>query len=83
MDVTLIEGWLAHRAYRSPCATERYYCQFGLNPDYVETLTRSGLAISGIDQDGEVRIVELPATSSSWGRCLCRRPPAHPARRTP
>jgi CTP synthase (UTP-ammonia lyase) len=60
MDVRLIEGSLAHRAYRSAGATERYYCQFGLNPDYIGTLTRNGLAISGVDQDGEVRVVELP-----------------------
>jgi len=60
MDVRLIEGSLAQRAYGSVSATERYYCQFGLNPDYTEALTSSGLAIGGVDQDGEVRIVELP-----------------------
>jgi len=60
MDVTLIEGSLAHRAYGSASATERYYCRFGLNPDYLEALTSSGLAVSGVDQDGEVRVVELP-----------------------
>jgi CTP synthase (UTP-ammonia lyase) len=60
MGVSLVQGSVAHQAYRSPSTTERYYCQFGLNPEYLQTLTRSGLAVSGIDQDGEVRIVELP-----------------------
>jgi CTP synthase (UTP-ammonia lyase) len=60
MDVSLLDGSLARRAYGGPGATERYYCQFGLDPDYLETLTRNGLAIGGTDQDGEVRIVELP-----------------------
>jgi CTP synthase (UTP-ammonia lyase) len=60
MDVTLVEGSAAHRAYQARSATERYYCRFGLNPDYVEPLVRGGLVISGIDQDGEARIVELP-----------------------
>ncbi|HZD73930.1 MAG TPA: hypothetical protein VE776_08630 [Actinomycetota bacterium] len=60
MDVSLVEGSVAHRAYGRGSATERYYCQFGLNPAYLDTLTGSGLAVSGVDQDGEVRIVELP-----------------------
>jgi CTP synthase (UTP-ammonia lyase) len=60
MDVTLVEGSLAHRAYGAAGATERYYCQFGLNPEYLGALTASGLAVSGVDQDGEIRIVELP-----------------------
>jgi CTP synthase (UTP-ammonia lyase) len=60
MDVTLIEGSLAQRAYGTSSATERYYCQFGLNPEYRGTLTDHGLVVSGTDQDGEVRIVELP-----------------------
>ena len=60
MDVTLVEGSGAHQAYRASSATERYYCRFGLNPEYVQALTRSGLVISGTDQDGEPRIMELP-----------------------
>jgi CTP synthase (UTP-ammonia lyase) len=60
MDVTLIEATLAQRAYGTTSATERYYCQFGLNPEYRGTLSDHGLAVSGTDQDGEVRVVELP-----------------------
>jgi CTP synthase (UTP-ammonia lyase) len=60
MDVTLTEGTAAHRAYGTTRATERYYCRFGLNPDFIPTLTRSGLAISGTDADGEPRVIELP-----------------------
>jgi CTP synthase (UTP-ammonia lyase) len=60
MDVTLVEGSAAHRAYGATSATERYYCRFGLNPHYAEPLIRGGLVLSGTDQDGEARIVELP-----------------------
>jgi hypothetical protein len=61
MDVTLVEGSAAQRAYGATSATERYYCRFGLNPHYVEPPIRGGLVISGTDQDGEARIVELPS----------------------
>lgn len=60
MEVDLVEGSAARRAYGAAATTERYYCRFGLNPAYVEPLVRGGLAISGTDQDGEARIVELP-----------------------
>jgi CTP synthase (UTP-ammonia lyase) len=59
MDVTLVEGSVARRAYGASGTTERYYCRFGLNPAYVEALTRGGLVTSGTDQDGEARVVEL------------------------
>jgi CTP synthase (UTP-ammonia lyase) len=60
MDVTVLEGSLARRSYGAGGATERYYCNFGLNPEYTDVLTSGGLRVSGVDQDGEVRIVELP-----------------------
>jgi CTP synthase (UTP-ammonia lyase) len=59
MDVTLAEGSLARRAYGTARTTERYYCQFGLNPEYRGTLAGHGLEVSGTDQDGEVRVLEL------------------------
>lgn len=49
----------ARRAYGVPGATERYYCNFGLNPDRAAELEAAGLAVTGRDQDGEARIVEL------------------------
>ena len=38
---------------------ERFYCNFGLNPEYQEQLTKDGLQITGTDQNGEARILEL------------------------
>jgi CTP synthase (UTP-ammonia lyase) len=61
MTVRLRPGTLASLAYGRLAATERYYCDFGLNPAYLTTLTDSGLTVSGTDQDGEPRILELPA----------------------
>lgn len=82
MDVTLVEGAAAHRAYQARSATERSYCRFGLNSDYVEPLVRGGLVISGIDQDGKARIVEVQGRQFFVATLLCRRPPAHLARPT-
>jgi CTP synthase (UTP-ammonia lyase) len=77
MDVDLRPGTLAQRAYGTLRTTERYYCNFGLNPDYLEALIGTGLAVSGTDDEGAVRILEhtalrffmgtlfVPQTSSS------------------
>jgi CTP synthase (UTP-ammonia lyase) len=59
MAVEVREGTRAGDAYGETGAREHYYCHFGLNPAYLDDLLAAGLAVSGIDQDGEVRIVEL------------------------
>ncbi len=60
MSVDLVEGTRAAEAYGHLTATEHYYCNFGLNPDYVESIVEAGLVVTGTDQDGEQRILELP-----------------------
>lgn len=42
-------------------ATEAYYCNYGVNPEYRRRLETGGMIVSGIGGQGEVRIVELPA----------------------
>ena len=49
------------RPYPAASATERYYRRFGLHPDRVADLEAAGVVVSGVDQDGEPRIMELPA----------------------
>jgi CTP synthase (UTP-ammonia lyase) len=60
MPVRIAAGSRAAESYGTLDATEAYYCNFGLNPAYEETLQSGGLSISGRDEGGEVRIVELP-----------------------
>jgi len=60
LNVSTQPGTLAHRCYASETAEERYYCNFGLNPEYRSTLVDAGLVVSGWDDTSEVRIVELP-----------------------
>lgn len=39
----------------------RYHCGYAPNPDHLDVLREHGLAFTGTDESGEVRIAELPA----------------------
>ncbi len=60
MTVNISEGTRAAAAYRGRTATEKYYCDFGLNLTYLDMIARAGLRVAGTDLDGEPRILELP-----------------------
>lgn len=64
LDVNVDLGSVAGRAYGNALhqgvATERYYCNFGLDPQHEAALETAGLIISGRDPGGEARIIELP-----------------------
>jgi CTP synthase (UTP-ammonia lyase) len=59
--VTLVPGTRTSRLYGCDSAIEDYYCNYGVNPEYVERLRKGGLQVSGVGEDGEIRIVELAA----------------------
>ena len=59
MDVTVTSGTRAGDAYGTTSVSERYYCNFGVNPDVVDDLATGGLVVTGTDETGEPRIVEL------------------------
>ena len=60
LRVTLQPQTIARRLYGSDEAIERYYCTFGVNPEYSEILAdHRDLIISGRDLNGEIRIVEI------------------------
>jgi len=61
MEVSMKLGTQAADIYRNTRASERYYCNFGLNPAYQDQLVGAGLVISGTDEAGEARIMELPS----------------------
>jgi CTP synthase (UTP-ammonia lyase) len=58
--VMVVPGTLAAKISGPGRRTERYHCNYGLNPDYLEALAGGGLRFSGFDDDGQVRIAELP-----------------------
>lgn len=59
--------------YGADEAVEEYYCTYGLSPQYGSLIERTGLRVTGVDDDGEVRIVELDDDASSWRRCSASR----------
>ncbi len=60
LPVHLEPGSLAAVAYDRTEVLERYYCNFGLNPDYLDELVAEGLQVTGTGPEGEPRVIELP-----------------------
>lgn len=59
--VVLVEpGSMAERILGVERSVERYHCAYGLNASYVETLRAHGLRFTGYDDEGAIRIAELP-----------------------
>jgi CTP synthase (UTP-ammonia lyase) len=58
--VRIIPGSLVHQAYGDQEVSEQFACNYGLNREYYKKLEESGLRITGVDADGNVRIIELP-----------------------
>jgi len=59
MEVNVKPGREAAVACRSTRLMEKFYCNFGLNPEYEDQLSKEGMQITGTDQNGEARILEL------------------------
>lgn len=45
--------------YNSNKIREKYYCNFGLNPEYQDDFDKNGFRIVGSDEHKEARIMEL------------------------
>jgi len=61
LPVHLRPNSLAAAAYDRTEVLERYYCNFGLNPDYLGELVAGGLQVTGTGPEGEPRVIELPS----------------------
>jgi CTP synthase (UTP-ammonia lyase) len=60
MQLDFAPGSQTAEIYGSLSAEEQYYCNFGVNPDYIHLLKQGPLTISGSDAEGEVRVIEHP-----------------------
>lgn len=58
-SVLLRPGTRVALAYGSDRTTEGYHCRYGLNPRFTEALLSGPLRIAGVDDEGDVRAVEL------------------------
>lgn len=59
MAIRLVPGSLVGRTYGQTQVREQYYCNFGVNPHYVDILRSSALHVVASDDEGVVRAVEL------------------------
>jgi CTP synthase (UTP-ammonia lyase) len=57
--VAIDKGSKVYGYYRATEVEERFHCNYGINPQYLERLIEGGLRISGTDANGEPRIMEL------------------------
>lgn len=60
MRLNFLPGSQVAAIYGSASAKERYYCNFGVNSDYVDVLKQGPMRISGSDAEGEIRVIEHP-----------------------
>ncbi len=60
MIINLVEGSRAARLYGKLKVKEKYYCNFGVNPEYADLLKVAPVSVTGADSEGEIRIIELP-----------------------
>jgi CTP synthase (UTP-ammonia lyase) len=57
--VRVLPGTTTAQAYGREESQEAFRCTFGLNPRYRERILGEDLRAAGVDEDGEVRVVEL------------------------
>jgi CTP synthase (UTP-ammonia lyase) len=58
-NVRLVRGSQAYEIYGSDDVQENFACNYGVNPLYQDRLRSEELRVSGFDEEGAVRIVEL------------------------
>ncbi len=59
--IRLKSGTRAFEIYGCDQVSERYFCNYEVNPVYPSALEAAGLVLSGFSEGGDIRIVELPA----------------------
>lgn len=60
MKLSLIKDSKVADLYGEIEVNEKYYCNFGVNPEYIIELKKAPIEITGSDSEGEIRIVEIP-----------------------
>jgi CTP synthase (UTP-ammonia lyase) len=81
--VLLTPGSLAAGLYGTSAAEEDFFCNYGLNPEYRARLQDAGLRITGVDEDGAARIVELDEHPFFLATLYCFQTRSRPGRPHP
>ncbi|WP_068781006.1 glutamine amidotransferase-related protein [Paenibacillus sp. GM2] len=58
--ILLSDGTKVAQIYGLVETEERYNCSFGLSSNFADQLTSHGVVIAGTDENGDVRILEIP-----------------------
>jgi CTP synthase (UTP-ammonia lyase) len=58
--VRIIPDTQAHRIYGKNDVLEIFACNYGLNPAFEQQIQSKELRVSGYDEDGTTRMIELP-----------------------
>jgi CTP synthase (UTP-ammonia lyase) len=58
--IVIAPGTRAAEAMGAGPSTERFFCRYGLNPEFAAALVAHGLVFSGRDELGDARVAELP-----------------------
>jgi CTP synthase (UTP-ammonia lyase) len=59
LRISLVAGARATKLYDSLTVEERYYCSFGINPDYASAFLASSFRPIGFDEEGAIRVMEI------------------------
>ena len=57
--IQLLPNTRISKIYGSSETVERYFCNFGLNPNFKSLFEQSEMQITGVDDNGEARVIEL------------------------
>jgi CTP synthase (UTP-ammonia lyase) len=60
LPIQIAEKSVAGELYQRTQIVERYYCSFGINLVYRSHFCSNIVTISGVDESGEIRVLELP-----------------------
>ena len=58
--IRLRRGTRIWEIYGRDEVSERYFCNYEVNPAYREALEAAGLALTGFSENGDIRVAELP-----------------------
>ena len=82
-SVWLLPGSQAAAIYGTDRVVEDFFCSYGLNPDYRPAIEQGGLRVTGLDDEGEARIVELDDHPFFVATLFCFQTRSLPARPHP